>query len=101
MDPLIKTALLRTLGFFLMVTFSAWLFSQVERTGKDNSEEKNRLLNSLYKSMATKYNMTIEEFKNFSSVAHEALSEPKPQWTFLASFEFVMTTLTTVGKKKI
>lgn len=82
MDPLFKTALLRTLAYFLMTILSAWLFVQVEYTGKDDSKEKYELLHSLYTSMASKYNMTIEEFNNFSNVAHEALSEPKPQWTF-------------------
>ncbi|XP_078359123.1 two pore potassium channel protein sup-9-like [Oculina patagonica] len=97
MDPLIKTALLRTLVFFLMTILSAWLFVQVEYTGEDNSKEKYQLLHSLYKSMASKYNMTIEEFNNFSSVAHKALSEPKPQWTFFVAYEFVISAVTTIG----
>ena len=50
--------------------------------------------------MASKYNMTIEEFNNFSSVAHEALSEPKPQWTFSVAIDFVFQVVTTIGKVK-
>ena len=72
----------------------------MEYTEKDNGEEKYKLLLSLYNSMASKYNMTIEEFNNFSNVAHEALSEPKPQWTYLASVDFVFQAVTTVGKNK-
>ncbi|XP_078359128.1 two pore potassium channel protein sup-9-like [Oculina patagonica] len=97
MDPPLKTALLRTLAFFLVTILSAWLFVQVEYTGKDNNKEKYQLLHSLYTSMSSKYNMTIEEFNNFSNVAHEALSEPKPQWTFFTAYEFVMSAVTTIG----
>ena len=72
----------------------------VEYTEQDNKEEKYQLLLSLYDSMASKYNMTIEEFNNFSNVAHEALSDPKPQWTFVAAMSFSFQTLTTIGKIK-
>ncbi|KAJ7392347.1 hypothetical protein OS493_012006 [Desmophyllum pertusum] len=100
MDPLVKAVLLRTCGFILWLSFSAWLFSIVEYTEKDNVEEKYKLLLSLYESMAAKYNMTIEEFNNFSSVVREALSEPKPQWTYLAAIDFVFQAVTTVGEEK-
>ncbi|XP_078359129.1 potassium channel subfamily K member 9-like [Oculina patagonica] len=97
MDPLFKTALRRTLFFLLWTFLSAWLFSAVEYTQKDDSEEKHQLLLSLYDSMASKYNMTIEEFNNFSNHAHQALSEPKPRWTYPASVNFVFQALTTIG----
>ena len=100
MDPLFKTALVRTFGFFLWTLFSAWLFSAVEYTQKDNGEEKHQLLLSLYDFMASEYNMTIEEFNNFSNLAHEALSEPKPQWTYSASVNFVLQALTTIGENE-
>ena len=100
MDLLLKTVLLRTLTFFLMTFLSAWLFVQVEDTEKVNSKEKYKLLHSLYESMASKYNITIEEFYNFSSMAHEALSEHKPHWTYFAAYEFVISAVTTIGKKK-
>ncbi|KAL9984087.1 hypothetical protein ACROYT_G006346 [Oculina patagonica] len=47
--------------------------------------------------MASKYNMTIEEFSNFSNVAYEALSEPKPRWTYTDSIDFVFQAVTTIG----
>ena len=72
----------------------------VENTGKDHKEEKYQLLLSLYDAMAMKYNMTIEEFNNFSNVAYEALSEPKPEWTFFEALEFVFHCLFTIGKVK-
>ena len=98
MSSLYKKALFRTIGFFIWITFSAWLFVQVEYTDVDEVEEKYQLLESLYEFMAAKYNMTIEEFNNFSNVAHEALSVPKLQWSYSASFDFVFQTVTTVGK---
>ena len=98
MGPLIKTALLRTFGFLLWTFLSAWWFSLVEYTQIDDVEEKHKLLLFLYDSMASKYNMTIEEFKNFSNLAHEALSEPKPRWTLSASVNFVFQAITTIGK---
>lgn len=101
MNPLFKTALLRTSGFLCWTFFSAWLFVMVENTGKDHKKEKYQLLLSLYNSMATKYNMTIEEFNNFSSVAYDALSDPGPQWTFFVALQFVIHTLTTIGKVKM
>ena len=98
MSSLYKKALLRTLGFILWTTLSAWVFFLVEHTERDDAEEKYRLLRSLYESMASKYNMSIEEFNNFSAVAYEALSVPKPQWTFAASHDFVFQAVTTIGK---
>jgi len=101
MGPLCKTALLRIFAFSLLASLSPLLFVHVEYTDKDNKEEKFQLLLSPYKSMAVKYNMTITEFNNFSNVAYEALSEPKPRWTYVEGMEFVLQTLTTIGTKYI
>ena len=100
MDPLIKTALLRTLAFLLWSLMTAWLFVMVEYTGDNDGEEKYQLLRSLYESMASKYNMSIEEFNNFSNVAHEALSDPKPQWDYSAAVKFVIQAVTTIGESR-
>ena len=101
MDPLIKATLLRTFGFILWVFLSTWVFVLIEDTEKDDREEKYELLSSLYHSMALKYNMTVEEFNNFSSVAFEALSEPKLSWSFVNAFDFVLQAVTTIGKAHI
>lgn len=101
MNVLLKKALTWTLVFLLWTFVSAWLFVLVEKTEKDDVKEKNQLLRSLYKSMATKYNMSIEEFNNFSKVAHDALADPKLEWNFFAAVDFVFQSLTTIGKKKI
>ena len=98
MDPLIKATLLRTFAFLIWVFLSTWVFVLVEETEKDDREEKYELLRSLYHSMALKYNMSVEEFNNFSSVAYKALSEPKPSWSFVNAFDFVLQAVTTIGK---
>ena len=73
---------------------------QVEYTEKDDIDERFQLLRSLYEFMASKYNMTIDDFNNFSNVAHEALSAPKLQWTYRTSFDFVFQMVTTIGETK-
>ncbi|KAL9984091.1 hypothetical protein ACROYT_G006350 [Oculina patagonica] len=97
MDPLVKAALLRTFVFLSLVSLSPLLFVHVEYTDEDNKEEKFQLLLSLYESMASNYNMTLTEFNNFSNVAHEALSEPKPRWTYFNAMNFVLQAFSTIG----
>lgn len=97
MDPLLKASILRTLGFLLWASLSAWLFVIVEYTEKDDRQEKYQLLYSLYQFLASKYNMSLEEFNNISNIAYEALSEPKPQWTYDIVVSFVWQALTIVG----
>ena len=99
MDPLLKASILRTLGFLLWASFSAWLFVIVEHTETDYREEKYQLLYSLYQFLASKYNMSLEEFNNISNIAYEVLSEPKPQWTYNNAAIFVFHALTTIGKQ--
>ena len=98
MNSLLKKVLLRTFGFSLLVFLSPLLFIQVEYTEKDDNLEKYQLLSSLYKSMESKYNMSLEEFNKFCSVAYEALSMPKPKWTYIHAFDFIVQTVTTIGK---
>ena len=100
MDPLIKKLLLRILGFLLLVFLSSWLFVLVEKMEENDIEVKYQLLRSLYDSMASKYNMSIVEFNNFSNVAYEALSEPKSQWNYNDAMDFVIQTVSTIGKAK-
>ena len=98
MNPLLVKALLRTAFFVAWSCFSAWLFVQVEHTENDFVDEKYQLLRSLYISMVSKYNMTIDDFNNFSNIAHEALSAPDLPWTYDHSFDFVLQTVTTIGE---
>ena len=100
MDPLLKTAILRTLGFLLWISLSAWLFVLVEYAEKDDRHEKYHSLYSLYQFLASKYNMSLEEFNNISNIAYESLSEPKPQWTYSSAAIFVLHALTTIGKER-
>lgn len=98
-DPLLKTALLRCLVFWFLGSISALLFVAVEYKEKDDKEEKYKLLLSLYESLESKYNMSIEEFNNISRTAHEALSEPKPQWIYLDAIRFIFHAWTTIGEE--
>lgn len=99
MSPQLRKAFCWTLCFFLWAFSSAWIFVAVENTEKDGVQQKYQLLLSLYKSMTTKYNMSIEDFNNFSKVAYEALTQPKPQWTYAAALQFVLQALTTIGER--
>lgn len=99
MDPLFKKVLLRTLLYLLFLLPSAWLFLQVEYTEEDEEETKYQVLHSLQEFMISKYNITTEEFINFSHIAHEALSDPKPKWTFSSALDFVFPAWSTIGKK--
>ena len=99
MDPLLKKVLLRFAIFLITTSLSSWLFVLVEYTEKNDAEVKYEMLRSLYESMASKYNMSIEEFNNFSNVAYEALGEPKVKWTYSKAVRFVFQASTTIGKK--
>ena len=98
-DPLLKTALLRTLGLSLLASISALFFVMVEYRQTDNKDEKYQLLLSLYELLDSKYNMSIEEFNNISNIAYEALSEPKPRWSYSDAITFVFHAWTTIGEE--
>ena len=95
---LLKKVLLRTLGFAVFASVVPWLFVLVEQSEEDTIETKYQLLLSLYNSMASKYNMTVEEFNNFSMLAYEALSIPRQKWTYFAAVDFLFQAITTIGK---
>ncbi|XP_074614651.1 potassium channel subfamily K member 15-like [Acropora palmata] len=97
MKVLLKKCVLRILCLLLWVVFSAWLFVLMEYTEKDGAREKYQLLISLYKFMGTKYNMSLEDFNNFSRMAHEALTEPKLEWTIFIAIDFLFQAFTTIG----
>ena len=98
MNPLLKTALLRFIAFSLLISLSAWLFVFVEYTGRNEVHEKYQSLRSLYEAMAWKYNMSINEFNNFSTTVHEAMSVPAPEWTYHNAIDFVLQAVTTIGE---
>ncbi|XP_068742096.1 two pore potassium channel protein sup-9-like [Montipora capricornis] len=97
MDPLLKTALLRMLVFLIFAGVVPWLFVLVEDSNEDTIEAKYHLLRSLYRFMTSKYNMTMEDFKNFSSMAYDALSDTRPSWTYGAGLSCVLQAITTIG----
>ena len=101
MDLLHKKVLYRTLGFLLLWSLSSFLFVFVEHTEEKDFEVKSKLLRSMFDSMASKYNMTLEDFNHFSNMAYEALSEPKMEWTYTVAMRFVFQAVTTIGKYDI
>ena len=98
MDPLTKTALLRMLAFAIFLGVIPWLFVLVEDSEESTIEAKYKRLRSLYRFMESKYNMTIEEFSNFSNMAIEALGEPRPRWTYFVALDFLVQAVTTIGE---
>lgn len=97
MDLLHKKVLYRTFGFLLLWSLSSFLFVLVEHTEEKDFEVKSKLLRSMFDSMASKYNMTLEDFNHFSNMAYEALSEPKMEWTYTVAMRFVFQAVTTIG----
>ena len=81
-----------------MVFVQCLAFFLFENTERDDAQVKLQLLRSLYESMASKYNMSIEEFNGFSKEAYEALSEPKRQWSYYEAVDFTFQAFTTIGK---
>ena len=51
-----------------------------------------------FESMAWKYNMSINEFNNFSTAVYEAMSVPAPEWTYHNAIDFVLQAVTTIGE---
>ena len=101
MDLLHKKVLYRTFGVLLLWSLSSFLFVLVEHTEEKDIEVKTKMLRSMFYSMASKYNMTLEDFNHFSNMAYETLSEPKMEWTYTAAMRFVFHTITTIGKYDI
>ncbi|XP_074614647.1 two pore potassium channel protein sup-9-like [Acropora palmata] len=97
MDPLCKTYLIRVLAFLIFGAVVPWLFVLVEDSRENTIEAKYQVLESLHVSMISKYNMTIEEFINFSTSAHDVLSEADPRWGYFVALEFLLQAVTTVG----
>ncbi len=68
---------------------------------KIKQKTKDELLDSLWKEMEKKYNMTQSDFDNFTQMSNDALSLDGPEWSFYEGFRYAFETLTTIGKYKI
>lgn len=50
--------------------------------------------------MVFKYNIIIEEFNNFFNMVYDVLSSFKLCWNYLVLFEFVISVVIIIGKRK-
>ena len=99
-SSLLKKTLFRVIAFAFAASIGAIIFSSVERPNAENeSKTKQKLLESLKKEMEIKYNMTQEDFDNFTQLSHEALSLGGPAWDYVDGLRFAFETLTTIGKR--
>lgn len=99
---LLRTTSFWVLGFLLLVSLGALLFSEVERpSAMSRLKSKDEKLASLQNEMKTEYNMTHEEFARFVNLSSEALSLDGPAWNYLDGLRYTFETLTTIGKHNL
>ena len=97
MRLLVKKALVRTALFFTCGCLGGLLFWSIEDQ-EDQMAVKEALLLSLKNAMTVKYNMTAEEFENFTRLSFEAQSRPKPAMSIENAIEFSFSAITTIGE---
>ena len=100
MKPLVKKALFRFLLCMIWGIVGGLVFSSIEYRG-DQKTKKRLLLLSLNNTLSIKYNMSAQDFNNFTKMAFEALSPAGPRWDIEDGINFAFQTITTVGKSKI
>ena len=100
MNPSVKKAMWRTLALFVWIFGGSWIFVLIEKKNDDvnESEKKKQMLAELFRNISSKYNITVAEFEYFTFTAHRALTIPKREWSYFASVEFALHTVTTIGK---
>jgi len=99
MHPLIGKAFQRIVVFSVYCLLVTWIFTIIERKDELAHERMKRMLKDLREEITFKYNMTDDDFHNFTVKAAAALSAgDKLDWTFPNSGSFVFAALTTVGK---
>ena len=98
MRPPVKKALVRVVLFVVFGCLGGPLFWAIEHRG-DQRAMKAALLQSLNASMSAKYNMTAQDFENFTRISFEALRPSTASWTLEEAVEFSFQTITTIGKK--
>lgn len=98
MHPLLGKALLRLIFYYAYSLFIAWIFTFIEQRDESARNRMDKMLKDLRTDIEVKYNMTHDEFESFVRRAAEAVTAGNEMdWTFMNSFFFVSTALTTVG----
>jgi len=96
--PLLWKTLFRVIAFSVLAVSGGLIFSVVEHPNAvNNLKKKNELLDSLREDMEKKYNMTKDDFDNFTELTDEALSLDGPRWGYFEGVRFAFETLTTIG----
>ncbi|EDO30949.1 predicted protein [Nematostella vectensis] len=99
MFSLVKRVLIRLLLCLAYMFLFGTVMYLVERPHQDIKQEKQQNLSNLFDHMRAKYNMTSQEFENFTSIAHATLSpNNKAKWSYFRNaIRFMVALCTTVG----
>ena len=93
---------MRILILYLYGLFIAWIFAIIEKLDETAHQRMKRMLKDLRNEVEFKYNMTDDEFNSFvKTAAEEMKAKEELDWNFFNSCNFVVATLTTIGKPQI
>ena len=82
--------------------FIAWIFTMIEKLDETAHQRMERMLKDLRNEVDLKYNMTDNEFNSSVKIAAEAMkAKEELDWNFFNSCNFVVATLTSIGKPQI
>ena len=102
MRRLLCKAIVRILILYLYGLFIAWIFTMIEKLDETAHQRMERMLKDLRNEVDLKYNMTDNEFNSSVKIAAEAMkAKEELDWNFFNSCNFVVATLTTIGKPQI
>ena len=102
MRRLFCKAIVRILILYLYGLFIAWIFTMIEKLDETAHQRMERMLKDLRNEVDLKYNMTDNEFNSSVKIAAEAMkAKEELDWNFFNSCNFVVATLTSIGKPQI
>ena len=102
MRRLLCKAIVRILILYLYGLFIAWIFTMIEKLDETAHQRMERMLKDLRNEVDLKYNMTDNEFNSSVKIAAEAMkAKEELDWNFFNSCNFVIATLTSIGKPQI
>lgn len=90
----------RVAGIVLYMLLGAVVFLKLEKTDEPNQVVTKRILQSAKSSLQLKVNITDQEFDNLVRTIDQALViQKRPDWTYWNALNFVLVSLTTIGKR--